>query len=257
MFFHAWCFWVVSVVQLVAPAWEILNAALDFGWNESSRGASRNVVGIIEANRVHMRGSSRTAGSFAPADHCDQNLANDDQSRRFARRLVRSEALRIGRSSSIRHSRCPFLTKATKQPVLWEHPKAVSSSSIQRRGTRAAEYSSSRQFGAADTKLCSSYNGFSRGTRGTHCSFAPAHTLRLRNRPRAEESPLDPPRSPPRGGSLNKVHPSKDDAKTDIDIIAVHGLDTKSPDTWTWVDRSNPKNKVNWLQDPKMLLEQG
>ncbi len=43
------------------------------------------------------------------------------------------------------------------------------------------------------------------------------------------------------------------ETETDIDIIAVHGLDTKSPDTWTWVDRRNPKNRVNWLQDQHML----
>ncbi|KAL6850728.1 hypothetical protein ACO1O0_007853 [Amphichorda felina] len=38
-----------------------------------------------------------------------------------------------------------------------------------------------------------------------------------------------------------------------IDIIAIHGLGAKSPDTWTWKDRKDPKTQVNWLSDPKML----
>ena len=38
-----------------------------------------------------------------------------------------------------------------------------------------------------------------------------------------------------------------------IDIIAIHGLDTRSPDTWIWRDPDNPKIRINWLQDPKML----
>jgi hypothetical protein len=52
--------------------------------------------------------------------------------------------------------------------------------------------------------------------------------------------------------------------ETDIDIIAVHGLDTKSPDTWTWksprsaqTDSSAGDNHesrdVNWLKDSHML----
>ncbi|KAI1116608.1 hypothetical protein F5Y14DRAFT_48711 [Nemania sp. NC0429] len=40
-----------------------------------------------------------------------------------------------------------------------------------------------------------------------------------------------------------------------VDIFAVHGLDTKSPDTWIWKD--NPKDPqgpgVNWLADKHML----
>jgi len=37
---------------------------------------------------------------------------------------------------------------------------------------------------------------------------------------------------------------------TDVDIIAIHGLDTQSPDTWIW----DPKGaRVNWLEDPRML----
>jgi hypothetical protein len=48
-----------------------------------------------------------------------------------------------------------------------------------------------------------------------------------------------------------------DDAEADVDIIAIHGLDTKSPDTWIWKSQdcastANP-SEVNWLTDPGML----
>ncbi|KAL6904384.1 armadillo-type protein [Trichoderma evansii] len=58
-----------------------------------------------------------------------------------------------------------------------------------------------------------------------------------------------------RGVSLTQIHPSPGvDAKTDIDIIAIHGLDTKSPDTW--VSKSSyPAEDVNWLACPRMLPE--
>jgi len=64
---------------------------------------------------------------------------------------------------------------------------------------------------------------------------------------------MDPRQSPRQGACLRQVHPENGGTDTDIDIIAIHGLDTKSPDTWTWVDRKNPNTKVNWLQDPDML----
>lgn len=56
-----------------------------------------------------------------------------------------------------------------------------------------------------------------------------------------------------RGVSLTQIHPSPGaDTDTDIDIIAIHGLDTKSPDTW--ISRSNhPNEDVNWLECPRML----
>ncbi|KAK3338981.1 hypothetical protein B0H65DRAFT_499813 [Neurospora tetraspora] len=57
----------------------------------------------------------------------------------------------------------------------------------------------------------------------------------------------DSTRSTQRGVHLNQVN--KDNGDTDIDIIAIHGLDTKSPDTWTWRDRRNPNVSVNWLAD--------
>ncbi|KAI0476685.1 peptidase C14 [Xylaria cf. heliscus] len=40
------------------------------------------------------------------------------------------------------------------------------------------------------------------------------------------------------------------DIETDIDIIAIHGLDTQSPETWTWEKNSR---KFNWLTDDTML----
>ncbi|KAI6778333.1 uncharacterized protein J7T54_003340 [Emericellopsis cladophorae] len=68
-----------------------------------------------------------------------------------------------------------------------------------------------------------------------------------------------------RGVRLSQVSPDKTDTATDIDIIAVHGLDTKSPDTWTWRRpkslwtrprrTEHPESGVNWLQDRRMLPE--
>ncbi|KAK8924386.1 Protein NLRC3 [Metarhizium anisopliae] len=53
---------------------------------------------------------------------------------------------------------------------------------------------------------------------------------------------------------LTQIHPSPDsNIETDIDIIAIHGLDTKAPETWTWRDRCHPKNNVNWLEKEDML----
>jgi len=54
-----------------------------------------------------------------------------------------------------------------------------------------------------------------------------------------------------KGVSLRQVYPSPENKiSTDVDIIAIHGLDTRSPDTWLW----EPKGaRVNWLEDPRML----
>jgi len=54
-----------------------------------------------------------------------------------------------------------------------------------------------------------------------------------------------------KGVNLRLVYPSPENKiATDIDIIAIHGLDTQSPDTWIW----DPKGtRVNWLEDPRML----
>ncbi|KAF5696184.1 peptidase C14 [Fusarium globosum] len=60
------------------------------------------------------------------------------------------------------------------------------------------------------------------------------------NRPRAVELNLvDPP---------DKITPETD---TGIDIIAIHGLDTKSPETWAY--KTSDGQQVNWLVDGNML----
>ncbi|KAK4182093.1 hypothetical protein QBC35DRAFT_421305, partial [Podospora australis] len=78
---------------------------------------------------------------------------------------------------------------------------------------------------------------------------------------RFKHEPSDKPisdsaRSASRGVRLHQVHPEKNEAETDVDIIAIHGLDTDS-DTWTWKDPKDRKNKdrwVDWLR-PGMLPE--
>ncbi|KAI0406345.1 armadillo-type protein [Xylaria palmicola] len=55
------------------------------------------------------------------------------------------------------------------------------------------------------------------------------------------------------GVHLRQVYPEQGGADTDIDIIAIHGLDTKSPDTWEWKDRNGSGRIVNWLKDKEML----
>jgi hypothetical protein len=61
---------------------------------------------------------------------------------------------------------------------------------------------------------------------------------------------------------FRQVYPANDDPVEaeyypDIDIIAIHGLDTNSSDTWKWRAPSNhktgPETDVNWLSDPDML----
>lgn len=62
------------------------------------------------------------------------------------------------------------------------------------------------------------------------------------------------PTQPAKGVLLSEVYakPSKTEDETDVDIIAIHGLDTRYPDTWTWKDPTDPENEekwVNWLKD--------
>ncbi|KAK0631109.1 hypothetical protein B0T17DRAFT_607771 [Bombardia bombarda] len=57
---------------------------------------------------------------------------------------------------------------------------------------------------------------------------------------------------------LRQVYPATEDPEqheqdTDIDIIAIHGLDTNSEETWTWKDPKHPGVPVNWLQHDTML----
>ncbi|GAB1213550.1 hypothetical protein ATERTT37_002700 [Aspergillus terreus] len=47
--------------------------------------------------------------------------------------------------------------------------------------------------------------------------------------------------------------PSENEVEPDVDIIAIHGLDTRSPDTWVWKDKRRKLPDVNWLSDPTML----
>ncbi|KAJ6087124.1 hypothetical protein N7467_006038 [Penicillium canescens] len=47
--------------------------------------------------------------------------------------------------------------------------------------------------------------------------------------------------------------PPESETETDIDIIAIHGLDTKSPDTWVWRTNSPEERDINWLAQPEML----
>ncbi|KAJ8110970.1 hypothetical protein ONZ43_g5735 [Nemania bipapillata] len=56
------------------------------------------------------------------------------------------------------------------------------------------------------------------------------------------------------GVKLSQVYPSPDsDVGTDIDIIAIHGLDTDSATTWVWKQRDSERTDVNWLKDANML----
>ena len=54
---------------------------------------------------------------------------------------------------------------------------------------------------------------------------------------------------------LHQIYPNPDvpDIETDIDIIAVHGLDTRSPETWEFKNVKENKVLCNWLLDKEML----
>lgn len=59
---------------------------------------------------------------------------------------------------------------------------------------------------------------------------------------------------PERDPCLVQVHPADTDAETDIDIIAIHGLDAKSPDTWEYRNNDSAQRpRPNWLKDKDML----
>ena len=86
-----------------------------------------------------------------------------------------------------------------------------------------------------------------------HANAAPQSRLECSSR--QTHRAQDPTRSPQRGAHLRQVYPTKEDPEEDgpgpdIDIIAIHGLDTNSEKTWTWVRNGS---KVNWLADPHML----
>lgn len=61
--------------------------------------------------------------------------------------------------------------------------------------------------------------------------------------------------SPKDGVRFENITAARDRSNTDIDIVAIHGLDTKSPDTWTWKSKGG-KTAVNWLADSNMLPSQ-
>ncbi|KAI0182207.1 pfs domain-containing protein [Xylaria flabelliformis] len=52
-------------------------------------------------------------------------------------------------------------------------------------------------------------------------------------------------------GFCIKPVPTEKNIKTDVDIIAIHGLDTRSPGTWTFKTEGKPD--INWLSDETML----
>ncbi|OBR02171.1 Peptidase C14 [Colletotrichum higginsianum IMI 349063] len=75
-------------------------------------------------------------------------------------------------------------------------------------------------------------------------------TLRCNRKPPSAQTRLPADRAS-RGVRVCQVYPTNSNVETDIDIIAVHGLDTNSPETWE--DRSKGKPTVNWLADEGML----
>lgn len=66
-----------------------------------------------------------------------------------------------------------------------------------------------------------------------------------RSKPAVSTADDGPDPSPPthKGVKLVEVTRGRNEANTDVDIIAIHGLDTTSRDTWTWKDTRDPTNK--------------
>ncbi|KAM0264964.1 hypothetical protein ACHAQJ_000480 [Trichoderma viride] len=56
-----------------------------------------------------------------------------------------------------------------------------------------------------------------------------------------------------RGVRLTQVYASSTENDASVDIIAIHGLDTKSPDTWLWKPEDPNGPRINWLSDHNML----
>ncbi|RCI11752.1 hypothetical protein L249_7674 [Ophiocordyceps polyrhachis-furcata BCC 54312] len=76
------------------------------------------------------------------------------------------------------------------------------------------------------------------------------------SKPTSSPSTSAPAASTEGGVRLTEIDLGRDETNTDLDIIAVHGLDTTSEVTWTWKDGKDPRNKekwVNWLEAPDML----
>ncbi|ETS75574.1 hypothetical protein PFICI_12518 [Pestalotiopsis fici W106-1] len=59
--------------------------------------------------------------------------------------------------------------------------------------------------------------------------------------------------SRPRPVRLDQINPLiNKDTNIDLDVIAIHGFDARSPDTWTYKSTANEPG-VNWLENPEML----
>ncbi|KAI0410762.1 armadillo-type protein, partial [Xylaria grammica] len=59
-------------------------------------------------------------------------------------------------------------------------------------------------------------------------------------------------RPPRRPEGLCRIYPEGNDAESEFDIIAIHGLNTSSAETWTWRDRETGV-EMNWLSHKDML----
>ncbi|KAI1114174.1 armadillo-type protein [Nemania sp. NC0429] len=57
--------------------------------------------------------------------------------------------------------------------------------------------------------------------------------------------------STPRRVTLTQIYPLDENIDTDVDVIAIHGFDTRSSETWTWKTASS--EGVNWLSKGDML----
>lgn len=71
----------------------------------------------------------------------------------------------------------------------------------------------------------------------------------------ASSQPVHVASPPPAKQGLTQLTVGRDETDTDIDVIAIHGLDTTSPETWTWKDHNDLNNKekwVNWLESPML-----
>ncbi|CAG8009373.1 unnamed protein product [Penicillium salamii] len=81
-------------------------------------------------------------------------------------------------------------------------------------------------------------------------AIASYRSHRFRSDDPEQDSRRESARSPQ--SPLRRVHPRDPEIKTDIDIVAIHGLDTKSPDTWEFKGKDGKKS-ANWLEDNDML----
>ncbi|PKS10409.1 hypothetical protein jhhlp_002160 [Lomentospora prolificans] len=92
-------------------------------------------------------------------------------------------------------------------------------------------------------------------TSSTHESDNPTPAISLI--PSETSTPMPSSKQKDCHASLQLVSPPENENGADVDIIAIPGLDTESPDTWIWKSQpSDPTadaSAVNWLTDPSML----